>query len=88
VIELVPWSEADLPVLAALNTPEQKKHLGGPESEERLMKSNRDYAQIVIPGEVRMFRIEHEGSPHIDRPSKSITGTLLRSTPSRQRIFT
>ncbi|WP_119272178.1 GNAT family N-acetyltransferase [Taklimakanibacter deserti] len=60
---LRPWSEADLPVLEACNTSEQKKYLGGPESPERLLKRNRDFAQIVIPGETRMFRIDHEGSP-------------------------
>jgi RimJ/RimL family protein N-acetyltransferase len=63
VIRLRPWSEADLPVLEACNTPEEKKHLGGPESRERLSKRNCDYARIVIPGETRMFCIDHDGAP-------------------------
>lgn len=63
MIVLEPWREDDLHVLEALNTPEQKKYLGGPESPERLLKRNRDYARIVIPGETRMLRIDHGGSP-------------------------
>lgn len=63
MIDLRPWSQTDLPVLAACNTPEQKKYLGGPESRERLIKRNRDYAAIVRPGDTRMLRIDYLGEP-------------------------
>jgi RimJ/RimL family protein N-acetyltransferase len=63
VIALIPWSVDDLAIFEAGNTPEQKRYLGGPESRERLMKRNRDYARIVIAGEARMFRIDHESVP-------------------------
>ncbi|MGE4252393.1 MAG: GNAT family N-acetyltransferase [Parvibaculaceae bacterium] len=63
MIALSPWSEDDLAILEACNTPKQKKYLGGPETRERLLKRNRDYALIVIPGETRMFRIDDEGEP-------------------------
>jgi RimJ/RimL family protein N-acetyltransferase len=63
VIALSPWSEDDLTILEACNTPEQKKYLGGPETHERLLRRNRDYARIAIPGETRMFRIDDDGRP-------------------------
>lgn len=63
MITLRPWSEADLPVLEAGNTAEEKKYLGGPESPERLLKRNHDYARSTVPGETRMFCIDHEGRP-------------------------
>lgn len=62
-VTLRPWTEADLPVLEACNTPEEKKYLGGPESPERLAKRNRDYAHHAVPGETRMFCIGHDGRP-------------------------
>lgn len=63
MIELRPWTETDLPILEACNTPEQKKYIGGPESHERLVKRNQDYATIVRPGETRMFRIDWKTLP-------------------------
>ena len=62
-VTLRPWTVADLPVLEAGNTPEEKKYLGGPETPERLLKRNRDYAEHAMPGETRMFRIDHKGRP-------------------------
>lgn len=63
MIALMPWSEDDLLILKACNTPDQKKHVGGPETPERVQKRNRDYARIVIPGETQMFRIDRDDTP-------------------------
>src|SRR5437868_10711045 len=60
MITLKPWSEADLAVLEACNTPEEKKYLGGPESPKRLLKRNSDYAHHTVAGETRMFCIDFE----------------------------
>jgi TetR/AcrR family transcriptional regulator len=79
-VTLRPWTEADLPVLEACNTPEEKKYLGGPESPERLAKRNRDYAHHAVPGETRMFCIGHDG-----RPAGSI-GLLGKGLAGRHRL--
>ena len=39
------WVESDLDVLRAINVPEMKEHLGGPESEERLLRRHRRYVE-------------------------------------------
>ncbi|HEX6547394.1 MAG TPA: GNAT family N-acetyltransferase [Candidatus Dormibacteraeota bacterium] len=36
VIRLEPFTDADLPLLVALNAPEMTEHLGGPETDEQL----------------------------------------------------
>jgi RimJ/RimL family protein N-acetyltransferase len=45
-IRLEPWSEGDLPLLQALlGDPVMMKHLGGPESEEKIAKRQARYEQ-------------------------------------------
>ncbi len=56
-IDLMPWDETGLALLRALNTPEGKRHLGGPESEEKLLERHARYLTYDKPGEVRMMRI-------------------------------
>ncbi|MFD7652919.1 GNAT family N-acetyltransferase [Actinosynnema sp. NPDC059797] len=55
-----PWSEGDLGLLRRLNAPEMTTHLGGPESEARLVDRHRRY---LAPGDGRMFRVEVDGAP-------------------------
>jgi RimJ/RimL family protein N-acetyltransferase len=54
---LEPWSEGDLELLRQINTPEMKKHLGGPETEEQLLARNKRYAARDGFAAGGMFRI-------------------------------
>ncbi|MEV6882677.1 GNAT family N-acetyltransferase [Streptomyces sp. NPDC051135] len=53
-VSLVPWAEGDLWLLRRINSPEMTVHLGGPETEERLLDRHRRYVELT-PG--RMFRV-------------------------------
>ncbi|MEV8590231.1 GNAT family N-acetyltransferase [Streptomyces sp. NPDC051180] len=58
-VRLEPWSEEDADLLRALNTPEAMHHLGGPETEEQLVRRHRRYVDMSSgdTGAGRMFRI-------------------------------
>ncbi|MFD3945893.1 GNAT family N-acetyltransferase [Streptomyces sp. NPDC058579] len=45
-IRLEAWSEDDLWLLRAMNAPELMEHLGGPETEEALLKRHRRYVDL------------------------------------------
>ncbi len=60
-IELLPWDESGLALLRAMNSPDQKRHLGGPESEEKLRERQARYLTYHRPGEVEMVRIATGG---------------------------
>lgn len=57
-VELHPWSEDDLPLLRAANTPEMTEHLGGPETEDQIVARHRKYVELAGTGTGRMFTIE------------------------------
>jgi RimJ/RimL family protein N-acetyltransferase len=44
-VVIEPWTDADLPLLRAQNTPEMTRYLGGPESEEKLLDRHRRYVE-------------------------------------------
>jgi RimJ/RimL family protein N-acetyltransferase len=48
-------------VLRGNNTPEQKRHLGGPESEAKLLERHARYLRETTPGRTRMFEIAVDG---------------------------
>ncbi|MER7754056.1 GNAT family N-acetyltransferase [Kitasatospora sp. NPDC097643] len=52
-----PWTDADLALLRRVNTPEMKKHVGGPETEEQLLVRHRRYLDFVPSGLGCMYRI-------------------------------
>ncbi|MFK3678448.1 GNAT family N-acetyltransferase [Microbacterium sp. NPDC090218] len=54
------WSENDLELLHAANTPEMTAHLNGPESEEEILERHARYLRLVAAGEARMFVIEDD----------------------------
>ncbi|MFB8771215.1 GNAT family N-acetyltransferase [Streptomyces broussonetiae] len=54
VVRLEPWGEGDLWLLRRLNSAETTAHLGGPESEERLLARHRRYVEL---GDGRMYRV-------------------------------
>ncbi|MBI4922955.1 MAG: GNAT family N-acetyltransferase [Devosia nanyangense] len=60
-IALLPWDENGLHLLRAMNTPVQKVHLGGPESEEKLLDRHTRYLAYRQPGDTEMLRIAVEG---------------------------
>jgi RimJ/RimL family protein N-acetyltransferase len=60
-IQLEPWADEDLDLLRRLNTPEIWAHLGGPETEEKVIKRHARYLDLGAPGSGRMFTVVLEG---------------------------
>ncbi|WP_432252816.1 GNAT family N-acetyltransferase [Streptomyces sp. HNM1019] len=58
-VRLEPWEDSALclELLRRVNSPAMTSHLGGPESEERLLVRHRRYAELTGPGAGRMYRI-------------------------------
>jgi RimJ/RimL family protein N-acetyltransferase len=56
-LRLVPWSVDDLDLLRRANTPEMTVHLGGPETEERIVARHERYLEPGEPGTGAMFRV-------------------------------
>jgi len=57
-VRLEAWAEGDLPLLRRLlGDPAMTEHLGGPESEEKLVERQAKYERIGDTGTGRMFRI-------------------------------
>jgi RimJ/RimL family protein N-acetyltransferase len=54
-VRLEPWSADDLDLLRRANTPEMTAHLGGPETEQKLLERHRRYLDIGDTG--RVFRV-------------------------------
>jgi RimJ/RimL family protein N-acetyltransferase len=52
-----PWSGADLDLLRRLNAPEMMTHLGGPETEEQILKRHQRYIDPGEEGSGGMFRV-------------------------------
>ncbi|MFI1826189.1 GNAT family N-acetyltransferase [Streptomyces sp. NPDC020412] len=54
-----PWSEGDFDLLRATNAPGMMEHLGGPETEEKLLDRHRRYVALSAAdaGAGRMYRI-------------------------------
>ena len=62
MLSLLPWNDAGAALLEALNSPAQKRHLGGPESAEKLADRQRRYLTYHEPGIGEMLLIDWEGS--------------------------
>ncbi|MCX4583613.1 GNAT family N-acetyltransferase [Streptomyces sp. NBC_01481] len=58
-VRIEPWSEDDFDLLRAANAPELMEHLGGPETEEQLVKRHARYVELSFDrtGRGRMYRI-------------------------------
>lgn len=56
-VQIEPWADADLALLRRVNTPEMKKHVGGPETEEQLLVRHGRYLDFVPSGLGCMYRI-------------------------------
>jgi RimJ/RimL family protein N-acetyltransferase len=57
VVRLRAWSDADLELLRAKNTPEMRAHLGGPETESQILERHQRYLRTENPMTGRMFTI-------------------------------
>lgn len=57
MVRIEPWAETDLALLYLMNAPEMLKHLGGPESEEKILARHKRYVELSEKGKGRMFRI-------------------------------
>ncbi|MER6363335.1 GNAT family N-acetyltransferase [Kitasatospora sp. NPDC001527] len=57
LIRLEAWTDADLALLRLVNTPQMRRHVGGPESEERTLLRHRRYLDFVPSGTGRMYRV-------------------------------
>jgi RimJ/RimL family protein N-acetyltransferase len=64
-VRLEPWGERDLPLLRRLmGEPAMTEHLGGPESEEKLVERQGRYERLVDSDSGSMFKIlEASGEP-------------------------
>ena len=56
-IRLEPYSDGDLPLLQRANTPEMTEHLGGPETDEKILQRHRRYLEHLKTGNAQMFKI-------------------------------
>ncbi|GAA0354991.1 GNAT family N-acetyltransferase [Actinoallomurus spadix] len=56
-VVIEPWGEGDLDLLRRVNAPEMTEHLGGPESEEKVLDRHRRYLALDEPGSGAMFRV-------------------------------
>ena len=61
-LTLLPWNDAGLDLLRAMNAPEQMVHLGGPETEEKLLDRQSRYLTYHHPGEVEMLLMAADGA--------------------------
>ncbi|WP_018656314.1 GNAT family N-acetyltransferase [Actinomadura flavalba] len=56
-VRLEPWTEADLHVLHAANTPDARRHLGGVEPAEQILSRHRRYLAFGSSGPGAMYRV-------------------------------
>lgn len=56
-VRLEPWSEGSLALLRRINTPEMRRHVGGPEPEEELLARHHRYLAMPAAGGGCMFAV-------------------------------
>ncbi|WFE66541.1 GNAT family N-acetyltransferase [Micromonospora sp. WMMD714] len=56
-VRLEPWSESALDLLRRINTPQMRRHVGGPEPEDRLLARHRRYLALPATGRGCMFAV-------------------------------
>ncbi|KWV34302.1 GNAT family N-acetyltransferase [Micromonospora rifamycinica] len=54
-VRLEPWSESALDLLHRINTAQMRRHVGGPEPEDRLLARHRRYLALPTTGRGRMY---------------------------------
>ena len=68
-VRIAPWDSSGLEVLQRVNTPQMKKHLGGPETDEQVLARHRRYLDITATGRGSMFVV-------VLLPGKVAVGTI------------
>jgi RimJ/RimL family protein N-acetyltransferase len=56
-VRLKAWTAVDIDLLRQANSPEMTAHLGGPESQEKLLDRHRRYLGLTDPAAGRMFSV-------------------------------
>ncbi|MDF2684409.1 MAG: N-acetyltransferase [Brevibacillus sp.] len=56
-VRIEPWKDTDLDLLFRLNAPEMLEHLGGPETEEQVLRRHQRYVNITGNETGQMFTI-------------------------------
>ncbi|GAA1988613.1 GNAT family N-acetyltransferase [Kitasatospora viridis] len=56
-IRIEPWAETDLALLELINTEEMRRHVGGPETPEKLLIRHQRYLDFPGLGTGQMFRV-------------------------------
>jgi hypothetical protein len=56
-VRLEAWTDADLGLLRQANTPEMMAHLGGPETEAKLLDRHQRYLRLTAPGAGQMMAV-------------------------------
>ena len=64
-IQLETWTQADLSLLQQANTPQMMEHLGGPETQDKLLDRHRRYLQRDDPGAGQMFAVVLEDGQRV-----------------------
>jgi RimJ/RimL family protein N-acetyltransferase len=64
-IQLEVWTQAELSLLRQANTQEMMAHLGGPETEDKLLDRHRRYLQRDDPGAGQMFAVSLEDGQRV-----------------------
>jgi RimJ/RimL family protein N-acetyltransferase len=65
MIQLRPYSEDDLPLLIAQNSPEMTVYLGGPETDEKLRSRHEKYVKLFSSETEHMFVIWIDGGARV-----------------------
>jgi RimJ/RimL family protein N-acetyltransferase len=69
-VRLEPWAQDDLPLVRrVMGDPAMTEHLGGPETEEKLLERQARYERLGEAGSGRMFKILDEAT---DEPAGSV----------------
>src|SRR5581483_5832971 len=62
-VRIEPWGEGEFPLLKKLlGDPAMTEHLGGPESDEQLIKRQARFERLTESGQGRMFKIVHQAT--------------------------
>lgn len=56
-VRIEPWRVDDLDLLRRINTPQMKRHLGGPEPEEEIVARHDRYVRFASTGKGCIFRV-------------------------------
>lgn len=58
LIQIKLWTDADLDLLRQVNAPEMTAHLGGAETEEKILARHKRYLELNQAGTARMFSVQ------------------------------